>query len=149
MYFSQLRVDPSNENTLYVAGLPVAKSLDGGKTFATLDAAGGNGDPAHVDQHAIWIDPKNPNHLMIGNDGGLNVSWDQGKTWDFVNTMPTALAYVVTADMRRPYFVYIGLQDNGSWGGPSATRSRVGILSSDWFRVGGGDGFYTAVDPTD
>ena len=79
--------------------------------------------PGHVDQHAIWIDPKNPKHLLIGNDGGFNVSWDQGRTWDFVNTMATALAYWVSADMRRPYYVYIGLQDNGSWGGPSATRS--------------------------
>ena len=108
MYFSQLRVDPSNDKTIYVAGLPVAKSLDGGKTFATLDEAGGHGEPGHVDQHAIWIDPKNPKHLMIGNDGGLDISWDQGKTWDFVNTMATALAYWVSADMRRPYYVYIG-----------------------------------------
>jgi photosystem II stability/assembly factor-like uncharacterized protein len=149
MYFSQLRVDPTNDKTIYVAGLPVAKSLDGGKTFATLDEAGGNGDPGHVDQHAIWIDPKNPNHIMEGNDGGLNISWDQGKSWDFVNTMATALAYVVSADMRRPYYVYIGLQDNGSWGGPSAVRGRGGIMNSDWFGIGGGDGFYTAVDPTD
>ncbi len=146
MYFSQLRVDPSNDKAVYVAGLPVAKSLDGGKTFATLDEAGGNGEPGHVDQHAIWIDPKNPRHLMIGNDGGLNISWDQGKTWDFVNTMATALAYWVSADMRRPYYVYVGLQDNGSWGGPSATRTTNGILNSDWFGIGGGDGFQTAVD---
>ena len=138
-----------NDKTIYVAGLPVAKSLDGGKTFATLDAAGGNGEPGHVDQHAIWIDPKNPKHLMIGNDGGLDISWDQGRTWDFVNTMATALAYVVTADMRHPYFVYVGLQDNGSWGGPSAVRGRGGIMNSDWFGIGGGDGFYTAVDPSD
>ncbi len=149
MYFSQLRVDPTNDKTIYVAGLPVAKSLDGGKTFATLDEAGGNGEPGHVDQHAIWIDPKNPKHIMNGNDGGLNISWDQGKTWDFVNTMATALAYVVTADMRHPYYVYIGLQDNGSWGGPSAVRGRGGIMNSDWFGIGGGDGFHTAVDPTD
>ncbi len=149
MYFSQLRVDPSSDKTIYVAGLPVAKSLDGGKTFATLDDTGGHGDPGHVDQHAIWIDPKNPKHLMIGNDGGLNISWDQGKTWDFVNTMATALAYWVSADMRHPYYVYTGLQDNGSWGGPSATRSPNGILNSDWFGIGGGDGFQTAVDPTD
>ncbi len=149
MYFSQLRVDPSNDKTIYVAGLPVAKSLDGGKTFVTLDEAGGYGEPGHVDQHAIWIDPKNPNHIMEGNDGGLNISWDQGKTWDYVNTMATALAYVVSADMRRPYYVYIGLQDNGSWGGPSAVRGRGGIMNSDWFGIGGGDGFYTAVDPTD
>jgi len=149
MYFSQLRVDPTNDKTIYVAGLPVAKSLDGGRTFATLDNAGGNASPGHVDQHAIWIDPKNPKHLMIGNDGGLDISWDQGRTWDFVNTMATALAYVVTADMRHPYFVYIGLQDNGSWGGPSAVRGRGGIMNSDWFGIGGGDGFYTGVDSTD
>ena len=149
MYFSQLRVDPSSDRTIYVAGLPVAKSLDGGKTFATLNEAGGYGEPGHVDQHAIWVDPRNPKHIMIGNDGGLDISWDQGKTWDFVNTMATALAYWVSADMRHPYYVYIGLQDNGSWGGPSATRSRNGILNSDWFGIGGGDGFQTAVDPTD
>jgi photosystem II stability/assembly factor-like uncharacterized protein len=149
MYFSQLRVDPSNDKAVYVAGLPVAKSLDGGRTFATLDTAGGHGEPGHVDQHAIWIDPKNPKHIMIGNDGGLDISWDQGKTWDFVNTMATALAYWVSADMRRPYYVYTGLQDNGSWGGPSATRSTNGIMNSDWFGIGGGDGFQTAVDPTD
>jgi photosystem II stability/assembly factor-like uncharacterized protein len=149
MYFSQLRVDPENDKTLYVAGLPVAKSLDGGKTFATLDAAGGYGEPGHVDQHAIWIDPKNSKHIMEGNDGGLDVSYDQGKSWDFVNTMATGLAYVVTADMRRPYYVYIGLQDNGSWGGPSSVRGRGGIMNSHWFGIGGGDGFYTAVDPTD
>ena len=149
MYFSQLRVDPSNDKAVYVASLPVAKSLDGGTTFATLDSAGGHGEPGHVDQHAIWIDPKNPKHIMIGNDGGLDISWDQGKTWDFVNTMATSLAYWVSADMRRPYYVYTGLQDNGSWGGPSATRSTNGIMNSDWFGIGGGDGFQTAVDPTD
>jgi photosystem II stability/assembly factor-like uncharacterized protein len=149
MYFSQLRVDPTIDSTLYVAGLPVAKSLEAGRTFTTLDAAGGNGSPGHVDQHAIWIDPKNPRHLLIGNDGGLDVSWDQGRTWDYVNTMATALAYVVTADMRHPYFVYVGLQDNGSWGGPSAVRGRGGIMNSDWYGIGGGDGFYTAVDPTE
>src|SRR4029077_1176080 len=72
-----------------------------------------------------------------------------GKSWDWVTTMATALAYVVTADMRHPYYVYIGLQDNGSWGGPSAVRGRGGIMNSHWFGIGGGDGFYTAVDPSD
>ena len=149
MYFSQLRVDPTNDKTIYVAGLPVSKSLDGGKTFASLDGGGGFGSPGHVDQHAIWVDPRNPKHLLIGNDGGLNVSWDQGKSWDFTNTMATALAYFVSADMRRPYNVYIGLQDNGSWGGPSSVRGRGGIMNSDWYGIGGGDGFQTAVDPND
>ncbi len=149
MYFSQLRVDPENDNNIYVAGLPVAKSLDGGKTFATLDAAGGYGEPGHVDQHAIWVDPKNSNHIMEGNDGGFDVSWDQGKNWDFVNIMATGLAYWVTADMRRPYHVQFGLQDNNPWGGPSSVRTGRGIANSNWYLLGGGDGFQTAADPTD
>ncbi len=149
MYFSQLRVDPSNPNTIYVAGLPVAKSLDAGKTFSTLDRAGNHGEPGHVDQHGIWIDPKNSSHIMEGNDGGLNISWDQGKSWDFVNTMATALAYWVSADMQRPYNVYTGFQDNGSWGAPSSTRGGAGIMNNHWFGIGGGDGFQTQVDPSD
>ncbi|MEA3247915.1 MAG: hypothetical protein U9Q74_17335, partial [Gemmatimonadota bacterium] len=148
MYFSQVRVDPQNPNTVYVSGLPWAKSTDGGKTFATLDAAGGNNTSGHVDNHAMYIDPKNPRHLMIGNDGGLDISWDQGHTWDYVNTMATGLSYWVSADMRRPYWVYTGLQDNGSWGGPSGVRGQDGITNSHWFGIGGGDGFQTAVDPT-
>ena len=150
MYFSQLRIDAMNPDILYVAGLPVAKSLDGGKTFATLDEAGGYGEPGHVDQHAIWVDPKNSNHLMIGNDGGLDITYDQGKNWDYVNTMTTSLAYDVSADMRRPYWVCAGLQDNGSWCGPSAQRpGGNGILNADWWRTGGGDGFYTGMDQED
>jgi hypothetical protein len=86
---------------------------------------------------------------MYGNDGGLNVSYDQGETWDFVNTKATGQFYAISADMRKPYYVCGGLQDNGSWCGPSAKRNSVGILNSDWYRVGGGDGFYTQQDPTD
>lgn len=149
MYFSQLRVDAQNPNIVYVAGLPIAKSLDGGRTFVTLDGDGLGGEPGHVDVHAIWVDPKNSNHLMNGNDGGLDVSWDQGRTWISVKTMPVGTFYAVSYDMRRPYWVCGGLQDNGSWCAPSHTRSNVGILNSDWFRIGGGDGFYTAQDPTD
>ncbi len=148
MYFSQLRVDPNDPMTVYAAGLPWTKSTDGGATFTTLDNAGGNNSPGHVDQHAMWIDPKNSKHILIGNDGGFNESWDQGRTWDYVNTMATALSYWVSADMRRPYYVYTGLQDNGSWGGPSAVRGQDGILNSHWYGVGGGDGFQTAADPT-
>ena len=147
MYFSQLRVDPQNPNAVYVAGLPIAKSLDGGRSFATLNEAGGNGAPGHVDVHAIWIDPKNSNHIMNGNDGGLDISYDQGRNWTSIKTMVTSLAYDVSADMRRPYWVCTGLQDNGSWCGPSSVRRNNGILNSDWFNIGGGDGFYTAQDP--
>jgi len=149
MYFSQLRIDPQNPNNIYVAGLPIAKSLDGGRTFATLDEAGGHGEPGHVDVHAIWIDPKNSNHIMNGNDGGLDISYDQGKNWISVKTMAAGYFYAVSYDMRRPYWVCGGLQDNGSWCGPSSKRSNVGIVNSDWFRIGGGDGFFTAQDPED
>ena len=86
---------------------------------------------------------------MIGNDGGLDISYDQGKSWDWVTTMVTSLAYDVSADMRRPYWVCAGLQDNGSWCGPSSVRNSAGILNQFWFNVGGGDGFYTGMDPND
>lgn len=148
MYFSQLRIDPQNPNTIYVAGLPIAKSLDGGRTFVTLDEAGGNGEPGHVDVHAIWVNPRNSNHLMNGNDGGLDISYDQGRTWISVKTMAAGTFYAVSYDMRRPYWVCGGLQDNGSWCAPSAVRSGD-IMNDDWFRIGGGDGFYTAQDPSD
>ncbi|HEX4684916.1 MAG TPA: hypothetical protein VH277_19510, partial [Gemmatimonadaceae bacterium] len=101
------------------------------------------------DNHAIWIDPRNANHLLRGSDAGLSITWDQGRTWEYVRTMATGLAYWVSADMGHPYYVYTGLQDNDSWGGPGSTRSRIGIQNHDWFHLGGGDGFQTAVDPTD
>lgn len=144
MYYSQIRVDPKNAETVYVGGLNFSKSTDGGKTFKSLQAG-----IAHVDNHAIWINPANSDHLLLGNDGGLNVSYDQGATWEFVNTIPAAQFYAIGVDMRKPYYVYGGLQDNGSWGGPSQTRNTIGITNADWYRVGGGDGFYTQIDPTD
>ncbi len=114
MYYSQIRVDPRNPETVYVGGLNFSKSTDGGKTFKSLQAG-----IAHSDNHAIWINPANSDHLLVGNDGGLNVSYDQGATWEFVNTIPAAQFYAIGVDMRKPYYVYGGLQDNGSWGGPS------------------------------
>ncbi len=143
MYYSQIRVDPRNDQIIYTCGAPFHKSTDGGKTFKQVQGI------AHSDHHAVWIDPANNNHLLIGNDGGLDVSYDQGDTWEFINTIALAQFYAVGVDMRKPYYVYGGLQDNGSWGGPSQTRNPAGIINSDWFRVGGGDGFYTQVDPSD
>ncbi|HKG97082.1 MAG TPA: hypothetical protein VKA97_04685, partial [Pyrinomonadaceae bacterium] len=145
MYYSQIRVDPKNPENVYVGGLNFSKSTDGGKTFKSLQQG-----IAHSDHHAIWINPANGDQLMVGNDGGLNVSYDQGATWEFINTIPAAQFYAIGVDMRKPYYVYGGLQDNGSWGGPSQTRNQqVGITNADWYRVGGGDGFYTQIDPTD
>ena len=148
MYFSNIRVDPTNDKTLYVSNVRGAKSLDGGKTFIGIDAGLGFGNET-VDQHAYWINPANPQHVIRGSDAGLAVSWDQGDTWEYVRTMATGLAYWVTADMHRPYNVFFGLQDNDTWSGPSAVRGPSGIRNHQWFRIGGGDGFQTAVDPTD
>ncbi|MBL0171949.1 MAG: hypothetical protein IPP90_14755 [Gemmatimonadaceae bacterium] len=147
MYFSNIRVDPTNDKTVYLANVRAAKSLDGGKTFAPIDEGLGSGNEM-VDQHAFWIDPANSDHILRGADAGFAITWDQGATWDYVHTMATGLAYWVSADMHRPYNVYFGLQDNDSWGGASALRSRNGIRDHNWFRIGGGDGFQTAVDPT-
>src|SRR5215813_9445149 len=116
MYYSQIRVDPTNPENVYAGGLNFSKSTDGGRTFKSLQPG-----IAHSDHHAVWVDPQNPDQIMIGNDGGLNVSYDQGATWEFVNTIPAAQFYAIGVDMRKPYYVYGGLQDNGSWGGPSQT----------------------------
>ena len=147
MYFSNIRIDPTNDKTLFIANTRAAKSLDGGRTFAPMDSGLGFGNET-VDQHAFWIDPRNPDHILRGADAGFAVTWDQGATWEYVHTVAAGLAYWVSADMSRPYNVYAGLQDNDSWGGPSGKRSRNGIRDHDWFRFGGGDGFQTAADPT-
>ena len=142
MYFSQIRVDPTNPEIVYTAGVQFYKSIDGGKNFTRVPG------PGHVDHHAIWIDASDGDHVMIGNDGSIDVSWDQAATWESLRTWAVGQPYHASVDMRRPYHVCTGLQDNGSWCGPSAIRSGP-ILAQDWYRVGGGDGFYTAVDPTD
>src|ERR1035437_2103242 len=148
LYFSQIRVDPTNDQRIYVAGVRMAKSVDAGRTFNFLDLEPGSGNQGE-DQHAFWIDPSNPDHILRGTDAGFMITFDQGATWEYVRTMATSLAYWVTADMGHPYNVYFGLQDNDSWGGPSATRSRAGIQNHEWFRFSGGDGMQTAVNPND
>ena len=143
MYYSQIRVDPTNPEIAYQGGAPFFKTIDGGKTWRTV------GGIPHSDHHAIWINPKNHNHILLGNDGGLDVSYDQAETWEYINTMALGQFYAISVDMRKPYYVCGGLQDNGSWCGPSSVRSATGIVNSDWYRVGGGDGFYTQNDPSD
>ena len=142
VYFSQIRIDPTDDHRIYVLGVQLHISDDGGKTFVTNAAM-------HADHHAMWIDPANSNHLMTGTDGGVGISWDRGKTWDFVDNMDLGQFYHVGYDMESPYHVYGGLQDNNSWGGPSAVRSRPGISNAEWFVIGGGDGFVAIVDPKD
>jgi photosystem II stability/assembly factor-like uncharacterized protein len=144
MYYSNIRVDPSNPEIVYTTGASAYKSVDGAKTFTTMDGI------SHSDHHALWINPRNNQHLVIGNDGGLDISYDQGATWEEINLSALGQFYGISVDMRKPYYVCGGLQDNGSWCGPSAVRSATtGIMNGDWYRIGGGDGFYTANDPRD
>lgn len=142
MYFSQIRVDPANDQKIFVGGNPGRLSLDGGKTWQNMSGS-------HTDYHAIWINPKDPRVVWIGHDGGIDLSNDGGFTWDFHNDMAVGQFYQVSADMRRPYFVCGGLQDNNAWCGPSALRSNTGPGNNDWFTIASGDGFYTRQDPTD
>jgi photosystem II stability/assembly factor-like uncharacterized protein len=141
-YFSQIRVDPVNDQKLFVGGTPAQMSLDGGKTWKGLTGS-------HTDYHAFWINPKDPRVVAVGHDGGLDISNDGGYTWDYHNDIAVGQFYQVSADMRRPYFVCGGLQDNNAWCGPSALRGATGGVNADWYTISGGDGFYTRQDPTD
>jgi photosystem II stability/assembly factor-like uncharacterized protein len=143
-YYSQVAVDPTNDRRIWVLGAPMYYSEDGGKTFSTDWV-----DKIHGDFHAIWIDPSNSDHMLLGSDGGIHISFDRGRSWDFVNTFPLAQFYEVAVDNQRPYHVYGGLQDNGSWSAPSRTLFTQGISNEEWVRVGGGDGFFAVPDPTD
>ncbi len=142
-YFSQIRVDPTDDQHLWMAGVSMGVSNDGGKTFR------GVGTAIHADVHAIWIDPANSNQVLVGCDGGIQWTYDQGRTWDYVNTLALAQFYEVHYDMRKPYWVYGGLQDNGSWAAPSSTLTVRGPSNDEWINVGGGDGFYVQADPKD
>ncbi len=144
MYYSHIRVDPSDRNYLYVCGTSLYRSKDGGKTFT----GDGGSDGIHVDHHALWIDARDGRHMILGNDGGIHVTYDRMTHWDHHNHVAIGQFYHVGVGPELNYRVYGGLQDNGSWGGPSRT-SGSGAVNSDWFRVGGGDGFITLVDKYD
>ncbi|MEE2886380.1 MAG: PDZ domain-containing protein [Planctomycetota bacterium] len=143
MYFSQFRVDPSDTKYQYVLGISGSRSVDGGKTF-TSDATRG----VHADQHALWINPSNGKHMILGCDGGIYVTYDRTKTWAHLNHMAIGQFYHAKMGPRRDYWVYGGLQDNGTWGAPHRT-ARGGPVNSDWLRIGGGDGFVVAIDAND
>jgi photosystem II stability/assembly factor-like uncharacterized protein len=140
MYFSQIRVAPDDANRIYVLGEWIEISDDAGKTFHEVTEL-------HPDQHAFWIDPSNPRHLMTGNDGGVGISYDGGAHWDWLDNMDLGQFYHVGYDMERPYGVYGGLQDNDAFGGPSATRRRHGIANDEWYNIASGDGFEAFADP--
>lgn len=147
-YYGQVHVDPQDKDTVYVLGVNVHVSRDGGRKWSS----GGRSSFArglHVDHHALWIDPRDSGHLLLGNDGGLAVTWDGGKNWDHVARLPIAQYYAIAVDDRVPYRVYGGLQDNGTWGFPVQGASTDGIAASDAFRIDGGDGFYVCIDRDD
>jgi photosystem II stability/assembly factor-like uncharacterized protein len=143
-YYGQVRIDPTDSRRIYVLGVRLFVSADGGQTFRDDVARG-----IHGDHHALWIDPRDGDHMVAGNDGGLGLTLDRGRTWERLRNLPVAQFYGVAVDMSKPYRVYGGLQDNGSWGGPSRTDSAEGITLADWVRLLGSDGFQAQADPTD
>jgi hypothetical protein len=167
-YYGQIRVDPNDKDTVYVLSVPVNKSTDGGKTWGNRGpggagpgsgGAGGAGGPGrggrgfagnlHVDHHALWIDPADSKHCLLGNDGGIAQTWDGGASWDHLTHLPVAQYYTIAADTRSPYRVYGGLQDNGTWGFPIHGATTAGVRATDAYRIDGGDGFHVCVDPDD
>jgi len=146
-YFSNVRCMPDDADKVYLIGFLIIRSDDGGKTWANI-----NGDNVHVDHHALWLNPSRPGHLVNGNDGGLNISWDNGDSWIKCNTPPVGQFYAVSTDEAEPYNVYGGAQDNGVWAGPSTYTA-----STAWHQTGqypykeliGGDGMQIQVDYRD
>jgi hypothetical protein len=141
-YYSQVRVHPRNPDRVWFSSTPVLVSNDGGKTARTATQG------IHVDHHAMWIDPNQPDHIVVGDDGGVSISWDGGGSYDFPAHLPIGQFYDVSFDFETPYNVCSGAQDNGSWCGPSRRKSGP-VTNAYWFTIAGGDGFYTAQHPTE
>jgi photosystem II stability/assembly factor-like uncharacterized protein len=143
-YFGKIHVDPSQSESIYIYGLPILNSKDGGKTFSSIDA-----DNVHGDHHVLWINPKMPGHLINGNDGGVNISYDDGAHWKKCNTPVVGQFYAVTVDNAKPYNVYGGIQDNGVWKGSSDSEEGVYWHQSGQYpfkMILGGDGMQVQVD---
>ncbi|MBK6931418.1 MAG: hypothetical protein IPH12_11330 [Saprospirales bacterium] len=141
-YYSEIYVDPQNENRLYSLHTFLNRSEDGGKSFETWV-----GWKIHLDHHAFWIHPDDPDYIINGNDGGLNITRDGGRTWRYAENIPVGQFYHLNVDNDMPYNIYGGLQDNGSWVGPSAVWRSGGIRNSDWQEVLFGDGFDVSPRP--
>ncbi|MCD6543641.1 MAG: hypothetical protein J7K34_03955 [Flavobacteriaceae bacterium] len=146
-YYSDIFVDPLNENIIYSVFTYVNFSIDGGKTFNQLMPAYGTNVGVHPDHHAWWIHPTNPSFMIDGNDGGLNITKDKGKTWRFVENLPVGQFYHVSVDNDFPYNIYGGMQDNGSWAGPAYVLKSQGIRNAYWQELMFGDGFDVIPDP--
>ena len=144
MYFSKVRIDPNDDQRIYVLGVRLAASDDGFETFVEEIAP-----QVHLDHHAFWINPANSRHLIDSNDGGTWVSRDRGENWEHFDNYPAGQFYSVAVDMQQPYHVFGGMQDNASWGGPVAVRDRPGIANEDWYQMLSCDGEAVATDPYD
>ncbi|HEX2977458.1 MAG TPA: hypothetical protein VHO68_16110, partial [Bacteroidales bacterium] len=144
-YYNEIYCDPVNTDIVYSMETVSKVTLDGGKTWKNLGLKS-----RHVDDHAFWIDPKNPKHFLIGGDGGIYETYDGGEDYGFKSNLPVTQFYRVNVDNSEPfYYVYGGTQDNNSMGGPSRNTTGQGVVNDEWFVTNGGDGFWTAVDPTD
>ncbi|SEP88408.1 VPS10 domain-containing protein [Flavobacterium urocaniciphilum] len=143
-YFADITVDASNENRLYISAVPLIFSNDGGKSFETIDK-----DNVHADHHVCWVNPKNPNHVINGNDGGVNITYDNGKHWVKCNNQAVGQFYTVNVDNKENYEVYGGLQDNGVWAGPNDYESNPEWLQNGKYPyefLSGGDGMQVQID---
>ncbi|NNF26742.1 MAG: hypothetical protein HKN73_05965 [Gemmatimonadetes bacterium] len=149
MYYSTLRIDPNDEQRVYQVAGALHRSTDGGASFTALPMELEYNMGVHVDHHALWIDPEDSDHMILGNDGGVYSTWDRGDNWTFIANLPIGQFYDVDLDMADPYYVYGGLQDNNSYRGPSRTRRYQGILNRDWQVVDYGDGMYAEADWSD
>ncbi|MBI3821751.1 MAG: PDZ domain-containing protein [Planctomycetes bacterium] len=145
MYFSVVRVDPQDAKYVYALGVVQYRSSDGGKTFK-----GDAGKFVHADGHALWINPRDGRHMLVGTDGGFYVSYDRANNWDHLNHLSLGQFYHVAVNNKRPYWAFGGLQDNGTWGGPTVgLKGGVGPINEDWVSIFGGDGYVCRCDPTD
>lgn len=148
-YYSEIYVDPQNENRIYSVFTYINVSEDGGKNFKQLMPAYNANNGVHPDHHAWWIHPKNGQFMMDGNDGGMNITKDGGKSWRFIGNIPVAQFYHINVDNEFPYNVYGGMQDNGSWRGPAYVWRAQGIRNSYWQEISFGDGFDVIPDKDD
>jgi photosystem II stability/assembly factor-like uncharacterized protein len=144
-YFSKIRIDPVDPDRVWLGGVYLTSSKDGGKTFSS-DSIAGN---AHPDHHTLWIDPNDPEHMMLGNDGGVYFTRDRARTWVYADNLPIGQFYDIAIDDRDPYWIYGGAQDNGSWAFPSATHVKGGMTKAEVENTVYGDGFQSEVDPLD
>ncbi|HSG81997.1 MAG TPA: hypothetical protein VLC48_07100, partial [Gemmatimonadota bacterium] len=149
MYYSHIYIDPTDDSRVYSLATSFYVSEDGGRSFRTLPTRPAYDVGVHSDFHALWIDPNDSRHFYLVGDAGLYETWDRGSTYVRINNLSIGQFYAIGVDMRDPYFIYGGMQDNHSWMGPSRTRHYIGIINDDWRQIGFGDGMYHQADPTD